>query len=186
MPKLNLKKTGLEGCFTAESEFFKDHRGAFARFFCNQELSEIIKERKIVQINHSITKLKGAVRGMHFQCPPHAEMKLIRCLRGRVFDVALDLRKNSESFLKYHCEELSPENGKMIIIPEGFAHGFQVLEEDSELLYLHTAFYHPDSEGGVRFDDPAISIAWPLQTGDISERDKKHPLIDENFKGIEL
>jgi dTDP-4-dehydrorhamnose 3,5-epimerase len=124
------------------------------------------------------------VRGLHFQYHPHAEMKLIRCLRGRVFDVAVDLRKNSPTFLEWHAEELSGENQRMIVIPEGFAHGFQVLETDSELLYLHTATYQKGSEGAVRYNDPLIGIHWPLPVTDVSARDQNHPFLDHSFHGI--
>ncbi len=115
--------------------------------------------------------------------PPHAEMKLVRCLRGRVWDVAVDLRAESPTFLHWHAEELSPDNHRMVVIPEGCAHGFQVLTPDSELLYLHTAFYAPDAEGGVRHDDPALGIRWPLPVTDLSPRDRSHPLIDAGDRG---
>jgi dTDP-4-dehydrorhamnose 3,5-epimerase len=128
----------------------------------------------------------GAVRGLHFQHAPHAEMKLVRCVKGRVWDVALDLRKGSPTFLQWHAQELTPNNSLMLIIPEGCAHGFQVLDPDSELLYLHTASYMPTTEGGIRFDDPAVKIAWPLPVADLSERDKQHPYINEHFFGITL
>ncbi len=113
-------------------------------------------------------------------------MKLIRCLRGRVFDVAVDLRRNSPTFLQWHAEELSGGQQTMIVIPEGFAHGFQVLEPDSELLYLHTAMYQKDSEGAVRYDDPSVGIQWPLSITDISDRDRNHPLLDHSFHGVSL
>src|SRR5262249_48876555 len=135
--------TELPGVSIVDSTPFKDHRGAFARLFCERELASIIGERRIVQINHSRTATRGAVRGLHYQRPPDAEMKLVRCLKGRVWDVAVDLRRGSPTFLRWHAEELSAANGRMIAIPEGCAHGFQVLEPDSELLYLHTAFYNP-------------------------------------------
>ncbi len=113
-------------------------------------------------------------------------MKLIRCLRGRVFDVAVDLRQNSPTFLQWHAEELSGENQRMIVIPEGFAHGFQVLEVDSELLYLHTAMYQKSSEGAVRYDDPMISVQWPLPVTDVSERDQNHTPLSPSFSGVPL
>jgi dTDP-4-dehydrorhamnose 3,5-epimerase len=168
----------------AESKAFKDDRGAFARLFCEQALSSVLAERKIVQINHSCTATVGAVRGMHFQHAPHAEMKLVRCLKGKVWDVAVDLRPQSPSYKRWYAQELSPQNAHMMVIPEGFAHGFQVLEAGSELLYLHTAFYKPESEGGVRHDDPELGIAWPLPVTDISARDSSHAFIDTSFRGI--
>lgn len=179
-------ETPIQGAWILESEAFQDNRGAFSRLFCAQELEEVIGRRRIVQINHSVTNSVGAVRGLHFQNAPHAEMKIVRCLRGRVFDVAVDLRSGSPSFLQWISVELAPENHRALVIPEGCAHGFQVLEEGSELLYLHTAFYTPDAEGAVRFDDPRVGVKWPLAPTDISARDQKHPCLNEDFKGIVL
>ncbi|MHA1284394.1 MAG: dTDP-4-dehydrorhamnose 3,5-epimerase [Promethearchaeota archaeon] len=179
-------KTELEGLYIVELEGFKDHRGSFYRLYCENEFKIINHQKKIVQINHSSTKVKGTVRGMHFQYPPKSEIKIIKCLSGRVFDVAVDLRKNSPTFLKWFGIILTPANNKMIYIPEGFAHGFQTLEDDTELLYLHTEFYDPSFEGGVRFDDPKLDIKWPLKPINISERDKNFKLIDNNFKGLEI
>lgn len=176
----------IAGLNVVETAPFVDDRGAFARFYCEKELASLIDLRRIVQINHSRTATVGAVRGLHFQCPPHAEMKLVRCLKGRVWDVAVDLRKGSETYLHWHAEELTPANGKMMVIPEGFAHGFQVLEPDSELLYLHTSLYTPEAEGALRYNDPSIGISWPLPVTDISARDLKHPLINQDFVGISL
>jgi dTDP-4-dehydrorhamnose 3,5-epimerase len=178
--------TPMADLMLAESNTFKDKRGAFARLFCEQALSSVIGGRKIVQINHSCTEAVGAVRGLHFQYAPHAEMKLVRCLRGKVWDVAVDLRPQSLTYKLWYAKELSPQNGHMMVIPEGFAHGFQVLEAGSELLYLHTALYKPDSEGGVRHDDPELGIAWPLPVTDISARDSRHAYIDTRFRGIVL
>lgn len=178
--------TPIAGLVLAESKAFKDERGAFARLFCEQELSSVLGGRKIVQINHSRTEAVGAVRGLHFQYVPHAEMKLVRCLKGKVWDVSVDLRPQSPSYKRWYAQELSSQNACMMVIPEGFAHGFQVLEVGSELLYMHTAFYKPEVEGGVRYDDPELSIAWPLPVTDISARDSSHAFIDSSFRGIAL
>lgn len=183
---MNIRPTQLPGLMVVETSPHVDKRGAFARLFCNQELECLVGSRQIVQINHSRTATVGAIRGLHFQYPPHAEMKLVRCLKGRVWDVAVDLRQHSPTFLRWHAEELTPGNARMLVIPEGFAHGFQVQEAESELLYLHTAHYTPASEGGFRHNDPRLGIAWPLDVADLSERDAKHPLIDANFQGIVL
>lgn len=183
---VKMSHTGIAGVCVADTTAFRDHRGAFMRFFCEHELADVLKGRRIEQINHSRTVVSGAVRGLHFQRSPYAEMKMVRCLKGRVWDVAVDLRKYSPTFLQWHACELSAENALMLIIPEGCAHGFQVIESDSELLYLHTASYMRSYEGGVRFDDPALQILWPLRVMDLSERDKLHPLIDENFQGVTL
>ncbi len=181
---MKLHPTSLADVFVVQTQAFRDSRGAFSRFFCERELAAVAADRHIEQINHSRTAMVGAVRGLHFQRPPHAEMKMVRCLRGRVWDVAVDLRKGSTTYLKWHAQELSASNALMLVIPEGCAHGFQVLESDSELLYLHTASYSPSAEGGVRFDDPALNISWPLPVSDLSERDQEHPLIDTNFLSI--
>lgn len=183
---MNIRQTGIAGAVVVESEPYTDHRGAFARLFCERTLASVIDERHIVQMNHSRTAAVGAVRGMHFQHPPHAEMKLVRCLRGRVWDVVVDLRAGSPTFLRWHAEELSPEASRMLVIPEGCAHGFQVLEADSELLYLHTSFYTPAAEGALRFDDPTLGIAWPLHVTDLSERDKNHALLTHDFAGLDV
>ncbi len=183
---MKIHATPISDLLVAQSRTHKDERGAFARLFCDQELSRVLGSRKIVQINHSCTDAVGAVRGMHFQRAPHAEMKLVRCLKGKVWDVAVDLRPHSASFKRWYAQELSPQNAFLMVIPEGFAHGFQVLEAGSELLYLHTAFYNPDAEGGVRYDDPELRIAWPLPVTDISNRDASHADIDDGFIGIFL
>ena len=181
---MKIHPTPIVDLVVAESKPFKDERGAVARLFCEQELSSLIGQRKIMQINHSCTEVVGAVRGLHFQYAPHAEMKLVRCLKGKVWDVAVDLRPQSPSYKRWYAQELSPQNAHMMVIPEGFAHGFQVLAAGSELLYLHTAFYKPESEGGVRYDDPALAIAWPIQVTEISVRDSRHTYIDSSFRGV--
>ena len=181
---MKIVEAKIEGLKIIQSESFQDDRGLFSRFFCAKELKLILNERKIVQINYSITNNIGAIRGMHYQNNPCSEMKIIRCLKGRIYDVAVDLRKESPTFLKWHGLELTPESNLGYVIPEGFAHGFQVLEEGSQLLYLHTAFYSPEHEGAVRFDDPKINISWPLNPTDLSEKDKSHAYLNEQFKGI--
>lgn len=181
---MKLSPTPISDLWVADTVSISDERGAFSRLFCAIDLDEAVGKRNIVQINHSQTQAVGAIRGLHFQHPPHAEMKMVRCLRGRVWDVAVDLRKDSPTFLEWHAEELSPGNGRLMIIPEGFAHGFQVLEVGSELLYLHTAFYTPAAEGGIRHDDPRLGISWPLPVTDISLRDRQHSLLTADFTGI--
>ena len=183
---VNISHTPIPDLVVVETTSHIDNRGAFARLYCERELAYIIGPRRIVQINHSRTAAIGAVRGLHYQRPPHAEMKLVRCIKGRVWDVAVDLRHGSPTFLHWHAEELTPANSRMMVVPEGFAHGFQVLEPESELLYLHTAFYAPEAEGGLRHDDPSLAINWPRAVTDLSARDGSHPLIDLNFSGIRL
>ena len=183
---MKIKQTPLQDAFVIEPEPFSDDRGLFARVFCKQALRDILRGKNIVQVNHSMTRQKGAIRGMHFQRPPMAEIKMVKCLRGSVFDVMIDMRSDSSTFLNWHGEKLSAENMKMMYIPEGFAHGFQTLEPNSELLYLHTEFYSPELEGGVRYNDSMINISWPLEVTDVSERDQKHQLLSRDFKGIIL
>lgn len=183
---MNVSETPLEGLRVVRSDPHRDERGAFVRLFCARELQPLLGRRQIAQINHSQTKRAGAVRGLHFQYQPHAEMKMIRCLRGRIWDVAVDVRPDSPTFLQWYAEELVPHEAKMMVIPEGFAHGFQALEPESELLYLHTEFYHPSSEGGLRHDDPRLAIDWPLIPQDLSPRDFAHPLLTETFSGVTL
>lgn len=183
--RMRAQPTRLDGVMVIEADPRRDERGMFTRLFCTAALAPWLGERHVVQINQSRTHRQGAVRGMHFQHGAHAEMKLVRCIRGRVWDVALDLRAGSPTFLHWHAQELSADNQQMLLIPEGFAHGFQVLEPDSELLYLHTAAYHAAAEGGVRPDDPRVAIDWPLPLVDLSERDRSHPLLGPDFHGIQ-
>jgi dTDP-4-dehydrorhamnose 3,5-epimerase len=176
--------TPIDGVEIIETTPLSDQRGSFARWFCAKELAPVLNGRSIVQINHSRTAKKGSIRGMHYQKPPHGEMKFVRCIRGKVWDVALDLREGSPSFLQWQAVELTPENGLLLAIPERCAHGFQVIEPDSELLYLHTAYYEPSAEGGVHFADPLTMIQWPLPPADVSERDSSHPPLTHSFRGI--
>ena len=138
----------------------------------------------IVQINHTLTVMRGTVRGLHFQYPPHAEIKIVSCLRGEVFDVAVDLRQGSPTFLQWHGEILSASNHRTLLIPEGFAHGFQTLSDDCELLYFHTAAYQPSAEGGLNAQDPKLNIFWPETVVELSSRDAGQPLVNEEFVGV--
>lgn len=175
---MRISTTPIADLVVVDTTPFVDHRGEFSRYFCMQELAQVLGERRIVQINHSVTRTVGAVRGLHFQRPPHTEAKLVRCLHGRVWDVAVDLRPDSPTLLHWHAEELSAANRRMTVIPEGFAHGFQVLEPESELLYLMTAPHTPQVAAGIRHDDPSLAIGWPLSVTDISEQDQCWPLLD--------
>ena len=179
-------KTAFKGLFVIEPELYEDNRGNFYRVFCQNELKQVGYNNAIVQINQSFNKKKGTIRGMHFQYPPMAEIKIVRCIAGSIFDVAIDLRTKSTTYLQWYSEILSAENKKMICIPEGFAHGFQTLKDNTEIVYFLTEFYNPDLEGAVRYDDPKFKISWPLEPRIISERDKNHPFINENFNGISL
>ena len=177
-------ETKLAGSYIIEPEPRLDDRGWFARYFCKEEFEKIGHTKEWVQMNHSFTNFKGSIRGMHFQVAPYKEIKMLRCIAGAVYDVIIDLRKDSATFLEWTGVELSAANRKMLYIPEGFAHGFQCLEDNCELTYHHSAFYQPGSEAGIRYNDPLINIEWPLPLTVISPRDEQHPLLDNNFKGI--
>jgi len=184
MARFSVIATALAGLVVVERQRLQDERGFFSRFFCADELAPSGFDQPVAQINHTLTRRRGAIRGMHFQNPPHAEVKLVSCLRGRVFDVAVDVRRDSPTFLQWHGEILSADNARSLLVPRGFAHGFQTLEEDCQLLYLHSAPYVANAEGALHFADPAIAIEWPLAVTDVSERDRNHPLIAPEFTGL--
>ena len=184
MSRFTVSALPLSGLYKITRQVLGDNRGYLSRLFCNDELRHAGWTKPIAQINHTFTQKQGAVRGMHFQNPPHEEMKLICCTRGEVWDVAVDLRKHSSTFLDWHAERLSADNHCAVVIPEGFAHGFQALSEDCELLYLHSAPYSEESESGLNILDPSLKIEWPLSISEISERDKKQPMISANYKGM--
>ena len=183
---MRIERTPIGGVFVVHTSAHTDERGTFERWFCDDDLREMIGERVVHQINCSTTRIRGTVRGMHYQRAPHAEMKFVRCLGGRVFDVALDLRRGSPTFMSWFGVELDPINARMLIVPEGCAHGFQALTPDAMLLYLHTARYAPGVEGGVAYDDPLAAIRWPLDVdrNSLSQRDLGFPHLDERFEGI--
>ena len=177
---MKIDSTILPGAYLITPDIRGDERGEFFRVFCKRELSVIGHSAEFVQFNHSVNRVKGLVRGMHFQKAPHREIKLVRCVRGAVYDVIVDMRSDSPTYLKWMGVELSASNRSVIYIPEGFAHGFQTLEENSELLYHHTAYYEPEFEQGVNYLDPTIHIDWPLAVTMVSERDKNLPFININ------
>jgi dTDP-4-dehydrorhamnose 3,5-epimerase len=186
MSRFTLRRQALEGLVVLQRQKMSDPRGFLSRIFCAQELAAAGWSQPIAQINHSRTEQRGTVRGLHFQRPPFAEMKLVSCVRGAVFDVAVDLRPDSATYLQWHGEILSADNQTALLIPPGFAHGFQALEEGCELLYCHSNFYHPASEDGLNALDSTLSIAWPLEPPQRSERDTQLPSLATPFKGILL
>lgn len=171
----------IMGAFVAQSTPLGDARGSFMRLFCADDFAHAHCARTIVQINWSHTALPGTVRGLHFQEGADADAKWVRCLEGRVWDVIVDLRPASATFMQWTAVELSAENCKAVFIPEGCAHGFQSLEADSRLLYLHTAYYKPAAERGVAYNDPQLAIAWPRDIALLSDRDKAFPLVQGYF-----
>jgi dTDP-4-dehydrorhamnose 3,5-epimerase len=180
----NILDTPLQGLKLIQRNPIGDQRGYLERMFCAGELQSLISGRSIVQVNHTLTTKRGTVRGLHFQYPPHAEIKVVSCLRGEVFDVAVDLRQGSQTFLHWHAEILSADNHRTLLIPEGLAHGFQTLTEDCELLYFHTAAYEPDAEGGLNAQDPRLAISWPEPMMELSLRDAAHPFLTASFTGL--
>lgn len=182
---MKLVPTPLDGLHVVETESVGDARGRFERLFCEQDWTPLRSGLHFVQVNLSTTALRGTVRGLHYQRAPAAEAKLIRCVRGHVFDVAVDLRAGSPTFLHWHAVELHADDPREIFIPEGFAHGFQALSDDAQLLYLHTAPWTPTCEGGVRHDDPRLAIAWPLPPIQVSARDRAHSMLDASYAGLQ-
>jgi len=175
--RFDILDSPLGGLFTLQRKPHGDARGWLERMFCTTDLGDVLGGRHIVQINRTHTAASGTVRGMHFQNSPHAEMKFVSCLRGEVFDVAVDLRPDSPTRYQWHAEILSADNHKTLAIPEGFAHGFQTLTDDCEMLYFHTAAYQSDAEGGLHPLDPALAIEWPLAITAMSARDSSHPFL---------
>jgi len=182
---MNLLATPLAGLYEIRHTPIGDARGRFTRLFCEQELSSIRPNLHFTQINLSETRGRGTIRGLHFQMPPATEAKLIRCLRGRVFDVAVDLRADSPTFLQWHALDLTEDNNRAVFIPEGFAHGFQTLTDEAHLLYMHTAPWTPTCEAGLRHNDPRLAIVWPQPVTKLSDRDLGYTLIDDAFAGVQ-
>jgi len=172
---MKFTETKLKGAYLITPDFIDDERGFFARTFCHQEFQEYGLNINIVQCNISFNVRKGTVRGMHYQMPPHAEAKVIRCTAGAIVDVIIDLRPDSPTFKQWFSIELNDKNHQMLYVPEGFAHGYQTIAPRTEIFYQVSNFYHPASERGIRWDDPAFEIKWPLPVTDISKKDASHP-----------
>ena len=186
MSRFVINPLPIQGLKLVERHRLGDSRGFLSRIFCADELAKAGWQKPIAQINHTYTAKRGTVRGLHYQHFPHTEMKLVNCLRGEVWDVAIDLRSDSHTFLQWYAERLSADNGRALLIPEGFAHGFQSLTDDCELLYLHTTAHSPRAEAGLRFDEPEIGITWPMPPTEISDRDMTHPWVNSDFRGVSL
>jgi dTDP-4-dehydrorhamnose 3,5-epimerase len=176
--------TGISGMFAIRHDLRSDARGRFKRQYSEREFANAGLKTQWVQVNHSVTLGRGSLRGLHFQEAPAAEAKLVSCPVGRAFDVAVDLRRGSDTFLQWRALEI--DEATSLYIPEGCAHGFQALSEEVHLIYQHSAAYSPAAEGGVRFDDPAIAIEWPLPPAQVSDRDRSFPSIGRNFDGVML
>lgn len=186
MSRFQIHSTSLADLKVIERQHVGDCRGHLSRIFCAEELSTAGWRGPIAQINHTMTMKCGTVRGMHYQRPPHTEYKLVSCLRGEVWDVAVDLRAGSATFLRWHGELLSSSNQRALLIPAGFAHGFQTQSDVAELLYCHSAFYAPTAEDGLNPVDPRLAICWPLQIAEMSSRDEGQPYLNSCFGGLSL
>jgi dTDP-4-dehydrorhamnose 3,5-epimerase len=186
MSELVLLPLPIAGLFSLQHKVHKDSRGAFARLYCQDSLGAFNAPFAVRQINRSHTRGRGSVRGLHYQGAPNLEAKLITCLRGEVWDVAVDLRPDCATYLRWHAEILREGDGRSLLIPAGFAHGFQLLSEEAELLYLHSASYAPQSEGGLSVHDPRLAIHWPLPVSNLSARDQAHPPLDDAFAGVRV
>lgn len=184
MSRFDCIDTSLDGLKIIQRKAIEDDRGFLSRVFCAEVFAEYGFKKAIHQINQTLTKQKGSVRGLHYQLPPHAEIKFVSCIKGEVLDIAVDLRKDSPTFLECYAEILSEKNRRSLLIPEGFAHGFQTLTDNCEMLYLHSAPYIKDAEAGINFADPRLAINLPIKITDISKRDTSHPMIHKTFEGI--
>jgi dTDP-4-dehydrorhamnose 3,5-epimerase len=177
MTHLIKKPTQIDGAFVYQRNPISDNRGFFERLFCEHELREFGFDSKISQINFSSTNKLGIVRGLHMQTEPSLESKIVSCLKGKIFDVVVDMRKDSQTYLQSHCEILDEENRKSLVVPDGCAHGFQTLSENCELIYLHSTQYDPNAEYGVNALDETLNIQWPLSITERSERDQNLSFI---------
>lgn len=186
MSRFTISPTALAGLSVIHRQPIRDKRGYFERLFCESDLQDLLQGKHPTQINHTFTTAKGILRGMHYQQPPQIETKMVSCLRGEVWDVAVDVRCGSPTFLAWYGEVLSEANHRSLLIPEGFAHGFQTLTDDCTMVYLHTAPYSHECEAALNPCDPLLAISWPLPVSGLSERDKNHPMITDRFTGISL
>ncbi|PWE57717.1 dTDP-4-dehydrorhamnose 3,5-epimerase [Metarhizobium album] len=177
-------ETPIEGLALLERVRLGDDRGFLTRLFCSEELTATGWNGPIAQINETGTRQAGTVRGMHFQLPPFAEIKLVTCVAGSVLDVAIDLRKGSPTFLQHFAVELSAKNTRSLLIPQGFAHGFQTLTDNVRMIYAHSAPFRAEAEAGLHAQDPALAIDWPLPVSNLSVRDRSHPLLSPEYQGV--
>lgn len=186
MTRFEMAPTPLDGLTLLQRLPITDARGFFERVFCTEDYANLGLAQRVTQINHTKTLRRGAARGLHFQLAPHAEAKLVSCMRGEVFDVAVDIRAGSPTFLQWHGQILSESNHCSLYIPPGFAHGFQCLTDDCQLLYLHSEAFAAGSEGAINLLDPRLAIAWPDPIVERSDRDAAHPMLDDTFEGLRI
>lgn len=181
---MKFTETKLKDLYIVETEPYADERGLFFRAFCKKEFRAIGLKKEFVQINQSVNYKKGTFRGLHYNNCPSGDDKLIRCISGKVFDIIVDLRRSSKTFLKYVAIELSSENKKMLFVPSGFAHGFITLEDNTQLIYHHTSYYQPECEAGIHFNDPKIKLKLPRDIEVITQKDLYMPFMTDEFNGV--
>jgi dTDP-4-dehydrorhamnose 3,5-epimerase len=183
---MKFNEVSVNDAYLIELDLIGDDRGFFARVLCKNEFDKLGLSSQFVQVNSSLSALKGTLRGMHYQLTPSSEVKIVRCIKGSLYDVILDLRPNSNTFGKWFGAELSDKNRKMMYVPEGFAHGFITLEDNTEAFYFVSEFYNPDLERGIRHDDPTFGIEWPIDPIEISEKDRSWPNFNREWHSIDL
>lgn len=186
MGRVSLEPTAIAGLWRTRTQRHADARGAFGRVYCRAEFAALGLPVEFAQINFSVSEGAGTLRGLHYQADPKPDGKYVRCLEGRVYDVAVDLRRGSPTFLRWQAFELDGERGDALYLPPGFAHGFQVLSEAARLVYLHTAAWDPNLDRGLCYDDPRLGIDWPLPVGNLSPRDQAHPPLSADFAGVSV
>ena len=182
---MKFNKTKLEGAYLIDLDIIGDERGFFARVLCRNEFEKHELSSKFVQVNSSLSAIKGTLRGLHYQLPPSSEVKIVRCIKGALYDVILDLRPESSTYGEWFGAELSASNRQMMYVPKGFAHGFITLEDDTEAFYFVSDLYNPKLERGVRYNDPKFDIKWPIEPIEISEKDKNWPDFDKEWHGVD-
>lgn len=183
---MKIVATEFDAAFMIEPKIIQDDRGRFSRLFSVDDLKEHGLDFNIAQANYSISRCKGTIRGMHYQAQPFAEIKLFKCLSGRVFDVIIDIRRGSSTFLKWQGVELDKSSNRMVYVPRGFAHGVQSLEPDTEILYFSSRPYSAETEGQIRWNDPRIGVHWPIDVPILSQKDGGAALLNQDFMGIEI
>ena len=184
-PSTSVEMTPLPGLAVLRREPFEDHRGSLDRLFDLDTVGLVVPGFSVAQVNHTVTVGRGTVRGLHYQMPPFSDPKVVTCLRGRVFDVAVDIRSGSPTFLKWHAIELHEGERVSVVLPAGVAHGFQLLGDSCELLYVHGENYNEQAEGGLNPEDPVLSILWPEVISQMSQRDRENPMLDADWPGVE-
>ena len=184
MDATSVEETPIGGLVLVRREPYKDHRGSLDRIFDINVVHSLVPGFSVVQVNHTVTLGRGTVRGLHYQAAPFADAKVITCTRGKIFDVAVDVRQGSPTFMSWYSIELSGGDGISIVLPPGFAHGFQLLDESCELLYVHNERYCQEAEGALHVEDPLLGIVWPEAISAMSDRDRRHTMIEDDWPGV--